>query len=173
MRVLHHWHCSKLPVSGERKRQTDLSSVLSEFKILCRQHTPPSFCIHGGCSHCHQLLNITMQNPVCRSLCGYLLRAGLVAWPPLDERAAGKGSTVSPLHMNFQVANFQRWGLVFHQPQAWRKLQFVLSPSAGDPSALPSPTSSPSSSQWLFLPLHSMPAPVWQLYCTIVLFKVL
>ena len=49
-----------------------------------------------------------------------------------------------------------------------------LSPIAGDPSALPSPTSSPRSSQQLFLPVHSMPAPVCQLlYCTTVLFKVL
>ena len=48
------------------------------------------------------------------------------------------------------------------------------SPIADDPSALPSPTSSPSSSQQLFLPVHSMPAPVCQpSYCTTVLFKVL
>ncbi|XP_057576166.1 alpha/beta hydrolase domain-containing protein 17C isoform X3 [Hippopotamus amphibius kiboko] len=47
-----------------------------------------------------------------------------------------------------------------------------LSPIAGNPSALPPPTSSPSSSQYLFLPVHSMPAPVCQLlYCTTVLFK--
>ena len=39
---------------------------------------------------------------------------------------------------------------------------------------LPSPTSSPSSSQERFLPVHSMPAPVCQLlYCIPVLFKVL
>ena len=37
------------------------------------------------------------------------------------------------------------------------------SPIADDPSALPSPTSSPSSSRQLFLPVHSMPAPVYQL----------
>ena len=43
---------------------------------------------------------------------------------------------------------------------------------ADDPSALPSPTSSPYSSQ-LFLPVHSMPDPVCQmLYYTIVLLKV-
>ena len=48
------------------------------------------------------------------------------------------------------------------------------SPIADNPSARPSPTSSPSSSQQLFLPVHSMPAPVCQLlYCTTVLFKVL
>ena len=48
------------------------------------------------------------------------------------------------------------------------------SPTADDPSALPSPTSSPSSSQELFLPFHLMPAPVCQLlYCTTVLFQVL
>ena len=49
-----------------------------------------------------------------------------------------------------------------------------LSPVADSPSALPSPTSSPSSSQQLFLPVHSMPAPVCQLLCcTTVLLKVL
>ena len=31
------------------------------------------------------------------------------------------------------------------------------SPIADDPSALSSPTSSPTSSQWLFLPVHLMP----------------
>ena len=47
-------------------------------------------------------------------------------------------------------------------------------PIADDPSALLSPTSSPSSSQQLFLPVPTMPAPVCQLlYCTTVLFKVL
>ena len=40
------------------------------------------------------------------------------------------------------------------------------SPVSDNPSALPSPTSSPSSSQWLFSPVHSLPAPVCQLsYC--------
>ena len=48
------------------------------------------------------------------------------------------------------------------------------SPIADNPSALPSPTSSPSSSQLLFLPVYSMSAPVCQLlYCSIVLSKVL
>ena len=37
------------------------------------------------------------------------------------------------------------------------------SPIADDLSSLPSPTSSLSSGQWLFLPAHSMPAPVCQL----------
>ena len=47
-------------------------------------------------------------------------------------------------------------------------------PIADDPSALPSLTSSPHSSQWLFLPVHSMPAPVCQLLdYTTVLFRVL
>ena len=41
-------------------------------------------------------------------------------------------------------------------------------------SAPPPPTFSPSSSQQHFSPVHSMPAPGWQLlYCTPVLFKVL
>ena len=49
-----------------------------------------------------------------------------------------------------------------------------LSPVFGDPSAPSSPTFSPSSSQQHFSPVHSMPAPGWQLlYCTPVLFKVL
>ena len=34
------------------------------------------------------------------------------------------------------------------------------SPTADDPSALPSPASSPSSSQYIFLPGHLMPAHV-------------
>ena len=45
---------------------------------------------------------------------------------------------------------------------------------ADNPSALPALTSFPSCSQQLFLPVHSMPAPVCQvLNCTTVLFKVL
>ena len=49
-----------------------------------------------------------------------------------------------------------------------------LSPIAGDFSTLPSPTSPPSSSQSLFSPVHSLPAPVYQLlYCTTVFSKVL
>ena len=47
------------------------------------------------------------------------------------------------------------------------------SPIAEDPSALSSPTSSPSSSQQLFLPGHPMPAPVCQLLSyTTILFRV-
>ena len=49
-----------------------------------------------------------------------------------------------------------------------------LSPTVDDPSILTSPTSSPSSSQSLFLPAHSMSAPICQLlFGTTVLFKVL
>ena len=50
-----------------------------------------------------------------------------------------------------------------------------LSSIADDPSALPSPASSPSSSQELFLPVHSVLAPVcWLMYYTTpVLSKVL
>ena len=43
------------------------------------------------------------------------------------------------------------------------------SPIADDPSALPSPTSSPSSSQSLFLPVHSMPA-LYASCCTVLLY---
>ena len=47
------------------------------------------------------------------------------------------------------------------------------SPIADDPSALPSPTASPSSSQQLFLPLHLTLASVCQLlYCTTGLFNI-
>ena len=50
----------------------------------------------------------------------------------------------------------------------------ALSPVADDPSALSSPTFSPSSGQQHFLPVHSTLAPGWQLLCcTPVLFKVL
>ena len=49
-----------------------------------------------------------------------------------------------------------------------------MSPFANSPSALPSPTSTPSSSQELLLPSHLMPAPVCQLlYFTTALGKVL
>ena len=42
------------------------------------------------------------------------------------------------------------------------------SPIADDPSALPAPTFSPSSSQSLFLPVHLLPTPVCQLfYCVL------
>ena len=48
------------------------------------------------------------------------------------------------------------------------------SPIDDDPSTLQSPTSPPSFSQCLFLLVHMMPAPVYQLlYCAIVLFKIL
>ena len=39
---------------------------------------------------------------------------------------APSGSTVSPLHTNLQVANFQRFEHVFHHHQAWVKLQLAL-----------------------------------------------
>ena len=48
------------------------------------------------------------------------------------------------------------------------------SPIADDASPLPSPTSSPTYRHWLFLPVHSMPAPMGQLlYRTTAFFKVL
>ena len=48
------------------------------------------------------------------------------------------------------------------------------SPVADDPSALPFPTSSPSSSQYLFLPVHLILVLEGQLlYSTSVLFKLL
>ena len=55
--------------------------------------------------------------------------------------------TVSPLHTNLQVANFQRCEHTFHQCQVWGKLQLGLSSAAEGPLALPSPTSSTSFSQ--------------------------
>ena len=47
------------------------------------------------------------------------------------------------------------------------------SPIADDPSALPSPTSSPNSSQSLFLPVHLIQSLYQLLYSTSVAFKVL
>ena len=92
--------------------------------------------------------------------------------------------TVSPLHTNLQVANSQRCERasgsskesepVPSTPGVSEIAACPPSPVADNPSALPSPTSSPSSSQYLFLPVPSMPAPVCQLlYCTAVHFKVL
>ena len=92
----------------------------------------------------------------------------------------GKRNTVSPTHTNLQVVNFQR----HLQVQSW-KLAHVSgvhchmaacppSPVADSPSALPSPTSSPSSirnSSGLFTPCQPLSA---QLLCgTTMLFKVL
>ena len=67
------------------------------------------------------------------------------------------GNIVSPLHTNLQVANFQRCERASgssKKPERLPSLSDVSeiaacprSPIAGDPLALPSPTSSPSSSQ--------------------------
>ena len=66
-------------------------------------------------------------------------------------------ATIIPLHMNLQVANFQRYERVSGSskepeplPSTSARSGIVAclpSPIADDPSALPSPTSSPSSSQ--------------------------
>ena len=63
-------------------------------------------------------------------------------------------NTISPLHMNFQVANFQRCERAFACPEPVPSTSGVSevaacppSPIADHLSALPSPTSSPSSSQ--------------------------
>ena len=82
--------------------------------------------------------------------------------------------SASPLLENCQVASFQRCepALSSITSAAGDTTARPPSPTAADPSALPSPTSSPSSSQSLFLPVHSMPAPVCQLLSwTTVLFK--
>ena len=82
--------------------------------------------------------------------------------------------TVNSLHLDLQVANFQRCKRVFHQSQVWVKLQPGLCLLLLDCSGLPCPSSSLFSSQQLFLPGHEMPALVCQLlYYTTVLFKVL
>ena len=77
------------------------------------------------------------------------------------------------LHVNLQAANFQRCECASDsskEPEPVPSMSDVsetaagpLSPIADDPSALPSPTSSPSSGRQLFLPVYSMPAPVYQL----------
>ena len=69
-------------------------------------------------------------------------------------------STISPLHTNLQVANFQRWDCAPGSSNEWEPVLSTsglsdttarpLSPAADDPAALPSPT---SSSQSLFLPV--------------------
>ena len=55
---------------------------------------------------------------------------GKVQGQPLKEwhspRTRHKLITVSSLHTNLQAANFQRWEHVFHQCQAWVKLQLAL-----------------------------------------------
>ena len=63
-------------------------------------------------------------------------------------------NTVSPLHTNLQVANFQRCECASgssKEPEPVPGMSEIAtcppSPIADDPSALPSPTSSPSSSQ--------------------------
>ena len=59
---------------------------------------------------------------------------------------------VSSLQTNLQVSYFQRRKCVFRHHQAWVKAAACPpSPIADNPSALPSPTSSPSSSQELLL----------------------
>ena len=116
----------------------------------------------------------------------WMLRAGF-----LDMRRANCGTlsavswnAVSPLHTNLNVVSFQRCeraSCSSKEPEPVPSMSGVseiaacsLSHIADDPSALPSPTSSSSSNQSLFLPVRSMPAPVCQLlYCTTVLFKVL
>ena len=77
------------------------------------------------------------------------------------------------------VKDWEDWhGAVLGVAKCWTWLTdctaIPLSPIVDDPSALPSPTSSPSSGQSVFLPVRLMPAPVCQLlYWTTVLFKVL
>ena len=80
--------------------------------------------------------------------------------------------TMSPLHTNLQVVNFQRCRRAVgasKEPEPVPSTAGVSdfaacppSPVAGDASAPPSPTSASSSNQE-FLPAHSMLAPVWQL----------
>ena len=72
--------------------------------------------------------------------------------------------------MNLQAVNIQRYERLPGSSQRGTSLPSAssvsntvacpLSPIADDPSALPSPNSSPSTSQYLFLPVHSMLAPV-------------
>ena len=86
---------------------------------------------------------------------------------------AGSG-TVSPLPTNLQIANFQRCGCTFHQPQVRVKLQLALHLillTILQLYHLPPPPPPPVSSS--SLPVHSVPAPVCQLlYCTTILSKV-
>ena len=86
---------------------------------------------------------------------------------------AGSG-TVSPLPTNLQIANFQRCGCAFHQPQVRVKLQLALHLlllTILQLYHLPPPSPPPVSSS--SLPVHSVPAPVCPLlYSTTILSKV-
>ena len=85
--------------------------------------------------------------------------------------------TVSPLHANLQVANFQRCKCASgssREPDPVPPTSGVsetaarpLPPVSDDPSSLPSPPS-PSSSQER-LPVHSLPAP-YASCCTVLLY---
>ena len=63
-------------------------------------------------------------------------------WTRLTCPLSDLSYTVNALHTDLPVANFQRCQCAFHQHQVWVKLH-----TANDPSALPSPSSSPSSSR--------------------------
>ena len=73
------------------------------------------------------------------------------------KKSLMQGNTVSPLHMKLQVVNFQRCKRASGSSKEPEPLPstsgmseiaaWPLSPIADNPSALPSPTSSPSSSQ--------------------------
>ena len=85
------------------------------------------------------------------------------------------GCTVSLLHTNVQVVNFQRCKRVCHQCQMWGKLQLavgLLSLTVLQLCRLPPPLPPPGrNSSCLFT--RRQPAPVYQLlYCTTVLSKI-
>ena len=102
----------------------------------------------------------------------------------------GQKSTVSPPHTNLQVMSFQRWDHISldcfskradriessKEPEPVPSTSGVseiaacpLSPVADDPSALSFPTSSPSSRQWLSLPVRLMPA-LYASCCTVLFY---
>ena len=85
----------------------------------------------------------------------------------------------SHLHMNLQTADFERCECASgssKEPEPMpsasgvsEPLAYPPSPVADGPSALLSPTSSPSSIRNSFWPVHSMPAPVCRLlYCALL-----
>ena len=107
------------------------------------------------------------KNPrICPSVCFHLSSSSSMI--PVESI-----STVGPLHVKHQAVNFQRGQRVFHQHQAWMKLQLALHllllkilQLCHLWPRLPPPVSNSSC-------LHSMPASVCQLlYCTTIPFKV-
>lgn len=79
-----------------------------------------------------------------------------------------KETTVSLLYMNLQIVNLTKMRMCVPSMSGRSETEAcAVSPVASDPSVLPSPTSSPSSSKELFLPVHLMSAVELYYYYTL------